>query len=574
MKRLFLSCIATLISLCFIGCGGGSGSSPARSSLSGKTTVALHVGQPSSTAGNRVAGTGALAIPPNVSKIVFTISGPDIPTSVMEFPVSGRSSFTASFSIQNGNDRFFLAEAEDTSGNILYSGSTTANLNGSPVTLTIFMTAVDNKPPTVISTDPSNNATGVPVATAITVTFSKSMDPSSFVPGTFTLKAGAAVVPGTVNVQGSVMTFAPSAQLAFGTSYTATVTKGVKDLTGNALAADYSWTFATGAGPDKTPPTVVAVSPANGAIDVPVTSNISATFSKHMDPSTLTTETFLVTGGNTGHLSGVVAYSGNTATFTPSQEMAHDTTYSATITTGATDTSGNALERHFDWTFTTEGVIDLFARARYYGSLDVTVGNQGTVAASDILVFVMYELEGPYCESFSISSLAPFAAEQFSIPYVYSSDYFVIVDPFESIQDSDRSNNTACGGSYCSGRPSFSICPSEGGIISPQADLSVGSAAISGPDVNFTINNTGSADANNAEVYVLWSDFYSTYCSTFSFNILAGGSVSSSVSDVSPTAFYIVVDPNNLISESNESNNTACSGFMCSSPPALDICGG
>jgi len=49
----------------------------------------------------------------------------------------------------------------------------------------------------------------------------------------------------------------------------------------------------------------------------------------------------------------VVTYAGSTATFTPPGALALNTIYTATITTGAQDTFGNALASNYGWTFKT-----------------------------------------------------------------------------------------------------------------------------------------------------------------------------------------------------------------------------
>ena len=103
---------------------------------------------------------------------------------------------------------------------------------------------------------------------------------------------------------------------------------------------------------DTTPPTVSSITPANNATDVAVNTAITATFSEAMDSSTITTDTFLVTGS--GNIAGTVTYSGTTATFTPASDLNYDTTYIATITTGARDSAGNALQTVYTWSFTTQ----------------------------------------------------------------------------------------------------------------------------------------------------------------------------------------------------------------------------
>src|SRR4051812_10525758 len=103
------------------------------------------------------------------------------------------------------------------------------------------------------------------------------------------------------------------------------------------------------------PPTVTAVTPPSGSTLVcPNTAVITATFSKAMNPATINTTTFTVTSGSSP-VAGTVTYvaSTNVATFTPTAALASSSSFTATITTGATDTFGNTLAANFPWTFTT-----------------------------------------------------------------------------------------------------------------------------------------------------------------------------------------------------------------------------
>jgi len=100
--------------------------------------------------------------------------------------------------------------------------------------------------PTIVSTDPGNNLTGVARNKEIAFTFSQAMDPSTINVSTFTLKAGSTAVAGTVTYSGMTATFTPTTLLAPGTAYTATITTGAKSSTGKALAANAVWNFTTG----------------------------------------------------------------------------------------------------------------------------------------------------------------------------------------------------------------------------------------------------------------------------------------------------------------------------------------
>jgi hypothetical protein len=111
---------------------------------------------------------------------------------------------------------------------------------------------VDTTAPTLISTVPKADATGVDRTTNVTATFSEEMMASSINGTTFklfkkgsTTKIGASVVypnpdpnspPDTAKLD-------PTNSLRSGVTYKAVVTTGAKDLAGKPLAQQYSWFF-------------------------------------------------------------------------------------------------------------------------------------------------------------------------------------------------------------------------------------------------------------------------------------------------------------------------------------------
>ena len=212
--------------------------------------------------------------------------------------------------------------------------------------------------PIVISTDPANFATGVALNKTVAANFNKVMDATTITTATFTLAnttLGGSPVVGTVSYSGATALFNPIVNLLPNTTYTATITMGAKDLAGNSVVNNYTWSFTTGAAIDAIAPTVIATDPANLATNVALNKKVTATFSKAMDPSTINTNTFTIKqGGN--NVTGVVTYAGVIATFSPSINFSPNTTYTATITTNARDLSGNNLVNNYVWTFTTATV--------------------------------------------------------------------------------------------------------------------------------------------------------------------------------------------------------------------------
>lgn len=218
--------------------------------------------------------------------------------------------------------------------------------------------------PTVISTNPLNGAINIPINRKITATFSEAMNPATVTAsGVFslTVTTGGAVVPGTATYvpANNTVIFSPAANLLPNTQYTATISTAAKNAAGNGLAANYVFGFSTGATADLTAPTIISTVPASAAVNVPTNQTITATFSKPMDPSTITaagTFTVAVAGVGGAAVAGTVSYAGTTATFKPTANLAASTQFTAKITTAAKDLSGNALAAGAasnPWNFTT-----------------------------------------------------------------------------------------------------------------------------------------------------------------------------------------------------------------------------
>jgi hypothetical protein len=231
--------------------------------------------------------------------------------------------------------------------------------------------------PIVVSTDPANGAINVALNKIITATFSTVMNPATINATSFIVKTGSTVVPGTISYSGMTAVFTPTTPLLPSTVYTGTITTGAKDTAGNAMGANYNWSFLTGS-----VPLVVSTDPANTATGVPLNKKITATFNQVMDPTTINSTTFTLYNG-TSPVAGTVTYSGTTATFTPAVNLNPSTVYTATITTGAKNTAGNGLATNYVWTFTTTGSASVppsfMGTAAMFGAFGGNAGitNQG-----------------------------------------------------------------------------------------------------------------------------------------------------------------------------------------------------
>lgn len=248
--------------------------------------------------------------------------------------------------------------------------------------------SADTTAPRVTGTINANGASNVAINTKVGATFSEALDPLSVDNTSFTLQQtnNNAPVAGVTSYTGVNAEFVPTDPLAAGTQYTATVkgsATGVTDLAGNPLAADYVWSWTTDTVADSTAPLVILLSPADLAINVPVTDSVNATFNEAMNPLTINAANFTVAG-----VPGVVTFNAvdKIATFSPTASLAAGTTYTATVSTEVADLAGNTMTAAKTWTFTTATipvvlpVVDLISAAPY-GTFGGSAGmtNTGTL---------------------------------------------------------------------------------------------------------------------------------------------------------------------------------------------------
>jgi len=208
--------------------------------------------------------------------------------------------------------------------------------------------------PAVTSTNPAGGALAVGFLAPVQALFSRAMDPNSLTTTTFTVTQNGAAVAGTVAASGTLATFTAAGPLSPSTQYRATLGTGVKDAQGTPLAAAYTWSFTTAAVADTTAPTVTTTSPLANATGVDVKAALTATFSKPINPATVTGGTFTLVQG-ASPVAGALTFGpgGTTATLTPGSTLAASSLYTVTLGTGVKDQSGNALAAPFTWSFTT-----------------------------------------------------------------------------------------------------------------------------------------------------------------------------------------------------------------------------
>lgn len=330
--------------------------------------------------------------PPTVSGVTPSVGATAVATSSAATATFARAidSESLSFTVTDpagqlvGGQRGYDAASRTatfTTGAPLAAGTTytaTVSANSSsgvamPTAKTWTFTTADDQPPALISTNPAAGATGVPGTATVNATFARAIDPTTLV---LTLKSSAAsvAVPGTTSwdAAGNTATFKPTAALTDSAGYTASIT--AKSVSGAAMVEPRTWVFTTG---DATAPTVTSTVPTSGATNVAVTSAVTGTFARPVDPTTVQL-TLRTTAG--AAVSGTVTYDATTRTgrFTPGSALAGATAYTATLT--AKNTSGVAMSAPRTWSFTTADTVapSISTKTPAAGATNVATGTNVT----------------------------------------------------------------------------------------------------------------------------------------------------------------------------------------------------
>jgi hypothetical protein len=157
---------------------------------------------------------------------------------------------------------------------------------------------VDTTPPQLLFSIPASGSTDVDRCSDIVVRFNEAIDPvtvtnvSMFVRreggATFSMAGTAAVDERTFLLnQGAMNCYAP------GTNYELVLTDSIRDVSDNALA-ELVVPFSTGGNIDDVPPQVAFTIPADGAVDVSPTANVTVVFNEAMDTASIVPESFAV----------------------------------------------------------------------------------------------------------------------------------------------------------------------------------------------------------------------------------------------------------------------------------------
>ncbi|HTA45517.1 MAG TPA: Ig-like domain-containing protein [Bryobacteraceae bacterium] len=232
--------------------------------------------------------------------------------------------------------------------------------------------------PVVTFVSPTNSATGVPINSQVSVTFSEPLNPAT-IPAN---GANAFISDGTsqggcwqpsgapatvaLDVSGRILTITPTNPLGVGRTFYLQLnsysvpgsTPTIADQSGNALG-HYCYSFTAGFAPDNNGPTFLSANIPAGATNVATNvPNVELGFDKPINPATQAAGLSVTTGGNP--VAGVWSYSSDftKSFFTPNSAFVVNTTYLVTYTAAVTGQTGVALTNPGSFSFTTGAGTD------------------------------------------------------------------------------------------------------------------------------------------------------------------------------------------------------------------------
>jgi methionine-rich copper-binding protein CopC len=223
---------------------------------------------------------------------------------------------------------------------------------------TIYNTS-DTTPPTITTTNPINNATGVSLTTPVTITFSENIVAGTNFSGIYVknLTTGNTVSIASKTIVGNTLTIKQTKNRISNNQYKVYIPAGaVKDTSGNNLANAYYYTFKTVGGTvDTTPPKINSTNPANGSLGVSLTSAITINFNESILAGNNFSGIYIknLTTGKTVSL-GSKIINGSTLTLKMTYSRLSKNNYQVYLPAGAVkDVSGNYMATSYQFQFKT-----------------------------------------------------------------------------------------------------------------------------------------------------------------------------------------------------------------------------
>lgn len=230
---------------------------------------------------------------------------------------------------------------------------------------------IDTTPPSIASISIDPPIAGIGAVVTVVLNFDEKIGIDNFVNPTITFKPkhGSTAIPvDKLSFSGKIWTGKVTISGTTASDTMLIAVSGVQDLQGNVSVTNLD---AARFVVDTNIPAVVQQFPLAGQKGVPAYSTIKATFSKAINPVSLTSETFKMRRTDHGDpVGGTIVYIAGTKTaqLTPYFRLEPDKEYEITVGAAVTDSIGNRLTADLRWTFSTATQVSAANGGRLTGS--------------------------------------------------------------------------------------------------------------------------------------------------------------------------------------------------------------
>ena len=226
---------------------------------------------------------------------------------------------------------------------------------------------VDSTPPKVSAIFPSDGSVDIPITQkGVILIFSETLDPVSITKNSIQVQNSLSeTISGSFVRIANTVVFYSSSNYEANVTYTIKVNKELKDLAGNSLEQESTFTFRTVSYQTSSsvpPPTFTTSSISsnltNGQTGINPSSSISLNFPEAIDPASVNGNSITLVDSLGNAIAGTFVFTNNnlSVVFDPSVDLSPNTTYTLSALEGIKTLSGNRLSSTFTLSFTTGAI--------------------------------------------------------------------------------------------------------------------------------------------------------------------------------------------------------------------------
>jgi Leucine-rich repeat (LRR) protein len=224
----------------------------------------------------------------------------------------------------------------------------------------------DNISPKIMYTTPSTDANNVELNSSININFYAFIQKDVFFNNIY-VKSNSGNFPINCSINGGTLIINPNSELKSNTTYTVKIpASSIKDLDGNSLKSDYTFTFTT---LDTNLLIISSTDPSNNSNKISIDNPINIFFNKTIKLNSY--NNIKITDSKGSIINTSLVSNNNTLTLIPEVPLNYASAYTVSIPKDSlTDLSNNELSNNFTLKFTTEndntkdinqdGMIDIF----------------------------------------------------------------------------------------------------------------------------------------------------------------------------------------------------------------------